>query len=307
MTLHHAGVTASADTGFDPASVDVTALERRFRRALAEGHPGDLPVVGYGEISLAFGWPPEDPSTVVKSLPVFDDLGRLLAYADLVEEYVDALTDRGVDVVPSAVRGARVPGGWRGYLLQPRLPPTTLAPTVLSSAGPSADEVLERVVDRVTATVDTHVGLDAQLSNWALVDGRLRYLDVGTPMLRDDGGRDRLDIAVLATSMPWVLRGFVSHVVGPGILTPYHDPHLALLDAAGNLIRERLEAWLPRFLAVANRQLEHPLCEAQVRRFYRWNARLYTTLQALRRADRAWQLRVRHRPYPFLLPEHYER
>lgn len=287
--------------------VDWERLEARYRRALDAGTPGDLPVVGYGEISLAFAWPPEDPRLVVRSLPVFRDRGRLQSYTDLVDEYVGTLRDRGVDVLPTVGHAVPVDGGWRGWLVQPRLPATTIGPEVLRRGGADAVALLDAVVDHLVTVIDDRVGVDAQVSNWAVVDGRLRYLDVGTPMLRDDRGRDRLDVAILATAVPWAVRGLVVHVVAPGLLAPYHDARRTVLDTAGNLLRERLARWVPPLLDRAAPRLEHPVTVDEVRRFYRANAATYASLQAMRRLDRAWTRHVRHRPYPFLLPDHYER
>ena len=293
--------------GFAPEAVDVDALEASHQRALEAGSHGSLPIVGYGEISLVLGWPPERPTVAVKGLPVIADRGRVDAYADLISEYAETLRGRGTAVVPSAVRVARARGGWRGYLLQPLLPAGTVGSTVLGRGGAAAWALLEGVADRVFATIDDRVGLDAQVSNWALLDGRPCYLDIGTPMLRDGRGRERLDVDILVTSVPWALRPAVARRVAPGLLRPYYDHRATVLDTAGNLIRERLPGWIGPLLDLANPRLDRPLTAAEVRRFYRWNARMYASLQLLRRADRAWQLRVRRRPYPFLLPEHYDR
>ena len=287
--------------------VDWDRLESRYEQALDAGAPGDLAVVGYGEISLAFAWPPEDPQVAVRSLPVFTDGGRLRAYADLVDEYVATLRDRGVDVLPTSAHAVPAPGGWRGWLAQPLLPAATIGPEVLRRGGADAVRLLEAVLDHLVTVVDDRVGLDAQVSNWALVGGRLRYLDVGTPMLRDHDGRDRLDVAILATAVPWLVRGLVVRVVAPGLLAPYHDPRRTVLDTAGNLLRERLPWWVPPLLDLAAPHLERPVTVAEVRRFYRGNAATYASLQAMRRLDRAWSRRVRRRPYPFLLPDHYDR
>ena len=296
-----------APTPAGPEAIDWDRLEARYEQALADGTPGDLPVVGFGEISLAFGWPPEAPTVAVRSLPVFPDQGRLRAYTDLVGEYVGTLRERGVDVLPTHAWSVPVDGGWRGWLVQPLLPAATIGPAVLARGGADADRVLDGVVEQLFGVIDDRVGIDAQVSNWALVDGRLRYLDVGTPMLRDAAGRDRLDVAILATAVPWALRGLVTRVVGPALLAPYHDPRRTLLDTAGNLLRERLPDWIDPMLERAAPRLDDPVTATEVRRFYRGNAATYASLQAMRRADRAWSRRVRQRTYPFLLPDHYDR
>ena len=79
------------------------------------------------------------------------------------------------------------------------------------------------------------------------------------------------------------------------------------LDLTGNLLKERLEGWLPPFLDRFNAHLDEPLTEDEVRRHYRSDARLWSALLRIRRLDRAWRRRVRRRPYPFLLPGPIER
>jgi hypothetical protein len=48
-----------------------------------------------------------------------------------------------------------------------------------------------------------------------------------------------------------------------------------------------------------------PIDHAEVLRYFRQDRALWLALQRLRRADRAWQRTVRHRPYPFLLAPPY--
>jgi hypothetical protein len=293
---------------FDPEPLDIAAVDAAYRGALRAGVSGDLPVVGYGEISLAFGWPPSAPTMVIKSLPDFDDHASFEAYVRLLEDYVAALVRRGVDVVPTTVRSVGTPRGRRAYVIQPLLPAPSIGPAVLARADEATGgALLGRVVDAVMRASDATVGLDGQLSNWAVDGDHLRLLDVSTPMLRDDRGQDRLDTRPFVRALPWVTRGAVHRFVAPGLLAPYHDPRAVILDTAGNLIRERLTRWIPVLLERANPRLTDPLTVTEVVRFYRANARLWASLQALRRADRAWQRRVRGRTYPFLLPERYRR
>jgi hypothetical protein len=58
-------------------------------------------------------------------------------------------------------------------------------------------------------------------------------------------------------------------------------------------------------LKVANPALEHPLTADDVSRYFRQDKLLWALMQRLRLADRAWQRRVRRRPYPLLLPPRY--
>jgi hypothetical protein len=126
-------------------------------------------------------------------------------------------------------------------------------------------------------------------------------------MLRAGDGSSDLDTEVFLASLPWLLRGGVRRCVLPGILSRYHDRRTVILDLAANLTKERLESWIPTVLEAAADRLEPPLTVDEVRRDYRSDARTWKLLQAVRRADRSWQRRIRRRPYPFLLPDRIER
>jgi hypothetical protein len=300
--------SATQDGAFAPDAVDLEELDRGFRDALRTGDANALPVVGYGEISLAFAWPPEQPTVVAKNLPPFEGAPRFDAYAALLDEYLATLRARGTDPVPTVVRAVVDHGRYRAYVLQPLLPPETIVSEVLRRAGPDEGEaLLGAVVEATLRCSDARVGLDAQVSNWAVVDDRLRYLDVSTPLLRSESGDDLLDLGIFLAAAPWFTRGLLRRVVLPAIIADYHDPRRVLRDVAGNLIRERLTRWLPVFLRLANPHLDHPLDDDEVARSYRGNARLWSTVQVLRRADRAWQRHVRGREYPLLLPRTYQR
>ncbi len=140
-----------------------------------------------------------------------------------------------------------------------------------------------------------------------LVEGDWRYLDVTTPLLRDQAGRDLLDADIFLAMLPWALRGVVKSYLLRDITGSYFDPRQAVLDVLANLLKERLEYHLPVALEVANRYLERALTSGEVHAYYARDARMWRLLLALRRLDRFWQLKVRRRGYPFLLPGKIER
>jgi hypothetical protein len=192
--------------------------------------------------------------------------------------------------------------------VQPILPADQLATEVLRRSDPEEGHPLvAAVVDSAAGVVDARTGIDAQLSNWVWDGSGLIYIDVSTPMLWEESGRPRLDLDLLASAFPWVLRGALRRFAAPRILDTYRDLRKVCFDLCGNLIKQRLEPWLPIFLEQAARHLERPLSAAEVRRYYRFDRRLWAALLRIRRLDRAWQLRVRRRPYPFLLPGRVER
>lgn len=291
------------------SDAELRTLDSLVERALASGDESALRVLGYGEISLVLGWPADEPRFACKLLPAFSHRGRYDAYRRTLDDYLDTLRGAGVNPIATELRAVQRPdGSVAGYAVQPVLPAAGLAPAVLSAADPRAGHPLvESVVASAAAAIAPRVGLDAQLSNWWWEEGTLTYIDITTPMLWSADGSPRLDVDLLVRPLPWALRGAVRRFVAPRILDGYRNLRGVYLDLCGNLIKERLDAWLPRFLAEANERLEQPLSADEVRRYYRSDARLWGMLLAVRRLDRGWQRRVRRRPYPFLLPKEVER
>ena len=251
------------------------------------------------------------------------DIAGVLPPGDVprFEQYLGLLRQRGVEPVATELRVVEGPASAAGssaapaaptgpvaYVVQPVLPSSSLAPEVLRRAGPEeAAEVVRGVVEAVGPVVDERTGFDGQLSNWAVVDGELRYLDVSTPMRFDGQGRLELDLDLFLAAYPWLLRAPIKRFVAPGVLGAYRDERHVLVDLLGNLLKERLGHRIPEALAVVNEHVQPTVTEDEVRSYYRSDARLWEVLLRLRRADRWWQRTVRRRDYPFLLPGRIER
>lgn len=294
----------SADSPLAP--MELSVLEARVQRALDSGDSSGLRVLGYGEISTVLAVTAERGQYACKRLPRFDSRERFEAYERSFTAYLDLLREKGVEVLESRLLSTPVRGGGViGYVVQPMLNPEHLATRILAASSEldgSARPLIEGVASHIENVVSSRIGLDAQLSNWAVIDGRLLYLDVTTPLFRDERGQDQVDYELFLASLPWLLRGAVRRFVAPGIVANYHDRRRVLTDLVANLYKERLERWIPAFLARVNRSVEVEINATEVLAYYRNDARMWALLQRLRRMDRWWQLRVRRRPYPSLLP-----
>jgi hypothetical protein len=287
---------------------ELRELDELVERALASGDESRLPTIGFGEISLVLGWPADDPKTACKRLPVFDSRAQFEAYRRTLADYLEALRRAGVRVVETEMEGiVRADGSVAGYVIQPMLPAETIAPAVLHRSDPALGHPLVReVVAAAAAVVTPSVGIDAQLANWTWDGEESTYIDVSTPMIWTAEGKARLDLSLLARAYPAILRRPLRRFVAPRILDGYRDLRRVYLDLTGNLLKERLEPWLPAFLEQIRPRLAEPLSEATVRSYYRSDARLWETLLRIRRLDRTWH-RLTRRPYPFLLPGAVER
>lgn len=284
------------------------ALERTVGEALATGRTDLLAVLGRGEVSVVLGWPAEQPAWACKRLPPFADGGAADRYAATLARYLAELAARGVAVIDTEVMPVAIDGGRVVlYCVQPALSDAELAVPLIRNDPDRARPIMAEIVETAISVVDAAVGLDGQLSNWAVVDGRLTYLDITTPMLRRADGSSELDTKVFLASLPWALRAVAHRMVIPGVLDRYHKPRTVVLDLAANLLKERLDRHIPLVLELSADRLTPPLTEAEVRRDYRSDARMWSLMQSVRRADRWWQRRVRRRQYGFLLPEGIER
>ncbi len=151
----------------------------------------------------------------------------------------------------------------------------------LRPTTPSLGSALSSGASSTTShdAVDDRVGIDAQVSNWALGGDGLLYLDVSTPFLRDAEGHDRFDCDTYLESIPAVFRGFARRFVIPGVVQTYHSTHSIVLNLAGHLTKEGLDDWIPLTLELARERLGVDLSAAAARRHYRNDVRLWGLIQ----------------------------
>lgn len=279
-------------------------LEASVVAGLDHGRSDGLDIIDYGEISTVLAAAGTSGPVVCKRLPVMTG-EQLAEYEQVLADYLGTLRERGLTVAPTEVHAV---GGnpVTPYCVQPRY--QRLLVDDLREGDP---ELVGKWVDRlcryVVAAASDGVGIDAQASNWAVVDDDLVYLDVTTPLLQDAAGKQRVDLDLFIASLPWLMRAPVRRFLLGEILSHYHSPRPVLLDVVGNLHKERATHVIPRLLEVANTMVDPPITSEEARKYYRQDALMWEVLQRLRRADRWWQRRVRRRRYPFLLPGTIER
>ena len=278
-------------------------LEEAFQASLALGHAQGIEVLGYGEISTVVALKGEGVGRACKRLPPFRDRARFERYKDHVEVYIERLRVAGVEVVATEILAVPIEGGLAAWCVQPILAPAGLGERHLAGLDePEAHDCLARIIDRALGVVSETLGLDAQVSNWWLEGEALVYLDVTTPLMRDEAGHNLIDLDLFMSMVPRPLRAMVRRFLIEDIIEAYHTPRRVVLDLLANLHKERLSHLIPGALARLGGRLQPVLTEREVSSYYRSDARTWAMLQGLRRADRWWQRKVRGRVYPFLLP-----
>jgi Family of unknown function (DUF6206) len=100
-----------------------------------------------------------------------------------VRRYIHELRTGGVRVVETELRHlVRSHGRVVGFQVQPVLPAQALGTAVLRGVDAChGHPVLVAVADTVVGVTHPRLGVDAQLSNWAWLDGEAWQLDLTTP------------------------------------------------------------------------------------------------------------------------------
>lgn len=290
-----------------PEVPDLDAVEARFQESFRAGRAVGLDVLGYGEITSVVAWPTAGGSRVAcRRLPEFPTEQARTAYREAFDEYLGELHERGIPLLPMTFHEYDGHAGRPvAYLLQAAMPVEKNASAVLHQMGEQAGRRLMEQVFGYSAQVVTEpwLGFDAQLSNWSVSGEELLYLDVTPPFLRDrNTGLSKVDTGIFAASLPWFLRGPVQRWLAPSIMAEYFDLRILLINFLANLIKEDAERWIPAGIEIANKFVSPAVEPREVASYYRKDAVMWEVLQRLRRADRWWQLRIRRRSYPVLLP-----
>ncbi len=321
--------------------VDVGLLER-FEAGFDPRHPerSVIParVLGYGEISTVLAIAAEGGEGLAcKRLAMFRSWEEVDAYEALYWRYVRALEDQvGIRVVPSAL--VRVANQDRGriivYIVQEQLPRETIGHRVIHHLSPPDVRRLVRAVLREGSKVfrfnqahpgGLELGLDMQISNWALVCVNaqrpelgdlieLRYLDTSTPLARI-GGIEQLEPELFLRSAPFFLVWILRLLFLEDVLTRYYDARQVTVDLLANFYKEQRPELVPGLVETVNEFFAEEMgtnggsrlvTEQEVRAYYREDAWIWRLYLAFRKVDRGLHGLAGKR-YPYVLPEEIRR
>ncbi len=289
---------------------EVEAFEDRLGVALRTGETNGLDIIGYGEVTIAVKLSTAHGDLACKRLAPFSSRDAAERTAGLIGSYVDQLAASGIDVLETKTPILERPEGHVVYCVQPLLEKGTLGPDFIRGrANEEIAQHVRRIFELIRGSVTPSLAPDGQLSNWAFEGDRLRYLDVGTPFLRDESGHDLFDFTEQTRALPGPVRVIVNRFLLRGILDNYHSVRGQALDFLGNLIKEGLGDAFPPLIPIANEvfALDSPITEQEVRAHYKSDAQTYAFVQVARRADRWVYRNILRKPYPYLLPPRIDR
>jgi hypothetical protein len=292
-------------------------------------------VLGYGEISTVFEiHAPSLEGLAFKRMSIFEQPAEFERYFAAYEDYNQRLQAEAGLRLPAHGHAAFANPAGRliFYIIQQRLPREAFGHQLLAALPETQRrQFFERLLRHCLALWTfnarqpaVRLGLDGQLSNWALVGpdpaapdvdaADLFYLDTSTPFLRLEG-REQLDPELFLRTAPsflaWVLRVFFLKEV----LDRYYDFRKVVLDLVANLHKDGRAELAPEMIATANRFFADeaaalgaaPLTAAEVDAYYREDARIWSLFLSARYLDRFIRRRLLRRPYPYLLPGRIKR
>ena len=307
-------------------------LLKEFERGLDPRQPerSKIPakVLGYGEISTVFEIE-EEPDLACKRMPIFRHREELDQYQIIYNEYNRILNDKvGINVPPFGFTSFDCGGYIVCFDVQKKLIPESFGNKLIHTLGGS-DIVtlfqqilkqLKKVWDFNKASTDIQVGIDGQISNWAIRDfnvnsphidskTRLCYIDTSTPFIRKNGN-EQLDPELFLRSAPSFLVWLIRWLFLKDVMTRYYDFHLVVVDLIANFYKEQRPELIPGlvqaandFFAVEAKGLEiRPITEDEVRSYYKEDALIWTVFLAMRRLDRFIHKWILRKPYIYILP-----
>lgn len=305
----------------------------RFEEGLDPRHPerSAIPaaILGYGEMSTVFEIGEGKRELAYKRMPIFESAEEVAQYKQIYDEYNDLLIHRvGLRIPPydSAVITTAA-GRQVVFDIQRKLDPLSMGNRVIESIAPEDIILMVRLLLRELKKIwdfnrkssDLEIGIDGQISNWAIVDfdqkrsiterTEFYYIDTSTPLFRREGV-EQLNPELFLRAAPSFLVWLIRWLFLEDVMTRYYDFHLVAIDLIGNFYKEQRPELIPGLIEVSNDFFKNeaaeldiePITEKEVKSYYREDAWIWRLFLAFRKIDRFLKTRIARKPYPFILP-----
>ena len=174
---------------------ELRALEDEVTAALASQDTDRLPLLGHGEISLVLGWPPGDAPGWRASGSRPSGRRRVRALRDGRGPLHRRAAGRRRPVVETDLHHlVRPDGGWWASTSSRRCRAVRSGRRSSATVTRSVGHPSWRPSPTRWSGTAPRLGVDAQLSNWAWLDGEPWQLDLTTPFLLDERGGPEFDL-----------------------------------------------------------------------------------------------------------------
>jgi hypothetical protein len=334
-------------SGFDVIEENLTCdiqrfkeFERDFLRLYREN--ATIDVVGYGEISTVMRLKKEkhihddivmsESLWIWKKMPPFPNKEEVDYFLKLYDKYRTILTeDIGITVPEQTARYFKHNTYFQVYAGQKRVNPEGICNTLIKKLDePNANRLLCIILNKLRdvfifnkAKNVMKIGIDAQLSNWALdpndvmpagVTGNeeIIYIDTSSPMMRIDG-IEQINPEIFIKSAASFLRPVIRKFFLQEVLDRYYDMRLVVIDIIANLHKEKRKDLIDGFIKTTNEYFKNSgieikeLTRKEIDTYYSNDAFIWKFYQASRKIDRFITENILRKKYMFRIPEKIER
>lgn len=276
-------------------------------RAVAARDVSDLHVLGFGEVSVALGWPTAQPEYVLKRVLVYDSRASCEAHFAQIETYLDTLRAGGADLLVSDMHVLdRADGRASGWISQPLLPSEFLATTILANDEPRSDHPVV-LAHREVAQRDccAEYAVDLQISNFAYDGDRYTLFDFTSPVTWDADGNftgpipDEFVRMTPAPIRPVFRKEYAKAASDFQTLRGAFHGSLVWLH------RAKLDHWAPAFAEAFNELIDEPLDVAKARADFERFEKVIPMVKKTSRLQRWWQTTVRRDPYDAFITDSF--
>ena len=315
-------------------------LLQKFERCLDLREPEctEIPcrVLGYGEISTVFEIQVEDMQDLAfKRMSIFESSEEMDDYVTIYQEYNRLLEQQvGLQVPPYGYAAfVNEKGRPIFYIIQKMLNPTSFGNKALKWLPEESIQVLFicvlqelfKIWDFNHRQNSCQLGIDGQMSNWAIKDfdpdeldiscgTPLLYLDTSTPFIRVQGV-EQLDSELFLRAAPSFLAWILRWLFLQDVMDRYYDFHSVIVDVLANFYKEQRPELIPEMVPIANQFISEqavsldvePVDEEEVSGYYREDAIIWSLYLSMRRLDRTIHNTILRREYPYILPGRIKR
>jgi hypothetical protein len=214
------------------------------------------------------------------------------------------------------------------YIIQKKLAPGSICSKALHHLSKPETVVLFQAVlgelykvwEYNHSQPDTQVGIDGQLSNWAIEgfdpyrpglmeEVTLFYIDTSTPFCTKNGV-EQMDPELFLRSAPPYLVWILRLLFLKDVMTRYYDPRKVIIDIIANFYKEQKPELIPNMVACANDFIANqgsalglqPITEKEVKGYYREDKIIWSMYLSMRQFDRFVRKKILRRDYPYILP-----
>lgn len=282
-------------------------------------------VLGYGEISTVFELAePVFSGFAFKRMSIFETAVELDGYLATYNEYHRLLQEEIGIQLPTHGYASFINRNGRPifYILQEKVDNDAMGHNALSKCSDAeAVQLFAQVLQafgKVYAFNEAQdkyrVGIDGQISNWAIVQNdnaqaSLIYIDTSTPIYRNRGV-EQLDSNLFLRPAPSFLRWILRLFLLQDVVNRYYDLRQVIVDLLGNLHKENLGHLVPLFVPIANDFLDNDLAslqathitEEEVAAYYDEDKKIWALYANMRRLDRFLHNKLFRKHYPYILP-----